>query len=155
MGKQKVPAEAEKDQASKGRGRPAGPESEPLNVYIRSDLKRILRRYKDEAYGTERAIVESILEAFSNFTPEQQRAILLNPKGFHPWSVLLAQNDWSAHTFTLEHWSWAIRCYGKLAQQYSVLPHYHTFALYRKGYAWMGFGLELRAKALFQTADRE
>jgi hypothetical protein len=124
-----------------------------LNVIIRPDLKKMLQSFKKD-YGTEKAIVESILDAFSEFTPEQQRAVLLNPKNFNPFAVLLAQNDWSAHTFTLAHWPWAVQCYKSLAQQYKNHTDYSTFALYREGYAWMGFAIELRAKALEQQDNR-
>jgi hypothetical protein len=143
----------EKDQETRGPGRPAIPKGETLNVIIRPELKEMLKSFREE-YGSEKSIVENILDAFSNFTDEQKRAVLLNPKSFNPFAVLLAQNDWSAHTFALEHWSWAIQCYGSLAEQYSKVPAYSTFALYRKGYAWMGFALELRAKAFEQVGDR-
>lgn len=148
----KQPSNGTKEEA-RGPGRPAMPKGETLNVIIRPELKEMLKGFRTE-YGSEKAIVESILDAFSNFTDEQKRAVLLNPQIFTPFAVMLAQNDWSSHTFALEHWSWAVQCYSSLAEQYEKIPAYSTFALYRKGYAWMGFALELRTKALEQNADR-
>src|SRR5262245_38946500 len=93
---------AEKEQETRGPGRAAIPKGETLNVIIRPELKEMLKKFREE-YGSEKAIVESILDTFGSFTDEQKRAVLLNPKSFNPFAVLLAQNDWSAHTFALEH----------------------------------------------------